>query len=54
MAVLNDYKCAEHGFFEGFEPVCPDGCTENVHVVFQCICKRTILHWRTDKANLDR
>ena len=34
MAVLNDYKCAEHGFFEGFEPVCPDGCTENVHVVF--------------------
>jgi hypothetical protein len=34
MAVLHDYKCSEHGFFEGFEPTCPHGCTENVMTVF--------------------
>lgn len=25
--ILRDYKCQEHGFFEGFEAVCPEGCT---------------------------
>jgi hypothetical protein len=34
MAVLHDYKCDLHGFFEAWEPVCPDGCTENVQMVF--------------------
>ena len=34
MAVMNDYKCDLHGFFEAWEPVCPEGCTENVKVVF--------------------
>ena len=34
MGVLHDYKCAEHGFFEGFEAVCPHGCTENVMIVY--------------------
>jgi hypothetical protein len=34
MAVLHDYKCSEHGFFEGFEPQCPHGCTETVMTVF--------------------
>lgn len=24
--ILRDYKCQEHGFFEGFKPVCPEGC----------------------------
>jgi hypothetical protein len=33
MAVLKDYKCPTHGFFESFDPVCPHGCTE-VSVVF--------------------
>lgn len=28
--VLRDYKCPEHGFFEGFDAVCPHGCTKNV------------------------
>ena len=34
MAVLHDYKCSEHGFFEGYEATCPQGCTENVMMVF--------------------
>jgi hypothetical protein len=34
MAILHDYKCDLHGFFEAWEPVCPDGCTENVQMVF--------------------
>ena len=33
MAVLNDYKCPAHGFFESREPKCPHGCTD-VQVVF--------------------
>lgn len=33
MAVLNDYKCPAHGFFESREAVCPHGCTD-VQVVF--------------------
>ena len=24
--ILRDYKCQDHGFFEGFEPICPEGC----------------------------
>ena len=26
--ILRDYKCQEHGFFEGFEPICPEGCKD--------------------------
>ena len=33
MGVLHDYKCAEHGYFEAFDAVCPQGCTENVMIV---------------------
>lgn len=33
MAVINDYKCPAHGYFEAREPVCPHGCTD-VQVVF--------------------
>lgn len=28
--ILKDYKCQEHGFFEGFEPTCPQGCTDEL------------------------
>ena len=28
--ILRDYKCQEHGFFEGFEPTCPEGCTDEL------------------------
>jgi hypothetical protein len=24
--ILRDYKCQDHGFFEGFEAICPEGC----------------------------
>jgi hypothetical protein len=34
MAVLKDFKCLEHGFFESTEPICPEGCTDGIHVVF--------------------
>jgi hypothetical protein len=34
MAVVHDYKCDLHGFFESREAVCPEGCTENVKKVF--------------------
>ena len=34
MAVYHDYKCPAHGFFEGVEPVCPQGCTADVQMVF--------------------
>ena len=33
MAVLKDYKCPVHGFFESTEAVCPAGCSD-VSVVF--------------------
>lgn len=33
MAVINDYKCPAHGYFESREPVCPHGCTD-VQLVF--------------------
>lgn len=33
MAVLRDYKCKEHGYFEAWEPLCPKGCTENIKKV---------------------
>ena len=33
MAVLHDYKCPVHGYFESFEAVCPSGCTD-VQLVF--------------------
>ena len=26
MAVLHDYKCLAHGYFEAWEPRCPKGC----------------------------
>ena len=32
--ILRDYKCQEHGFFEGYEAVCPEGCTDYVLQVF--------------------
>ena len=34
MAVVHDYKCPAHGFFESREPVCPHGCTSDVQMVF--------------------
>ena len=33
MAVLHDYKCAVHGFFESHDALCPHGC-EDVQLVF--------------------
>jgi hypothetical protein len=27
MAVLKEFKCLAHGFFDGWEPKCPHGCT---------------------------
>ena len=32
--ILKDYKCQEHGYFEGYEPTCPEGCTDYVLQVF--------------------
>lgn len=35
MAVLNDYKCDTHGYFEGFEAQCPmKQCSSEVSLVF--------------------
>lgn len=35
MAVLKDYKCDKHGYFESFEPKCPmKDCSQEVYVVF--------------------
>jgi len=34
MAVKRDYKCDQHGFFEAWEPVCPNGCEHGINVVF--------------------
>ena len=33
--VLHDYKCSEHGYFEGYKPICPmKQCAGEVLVVF--------------------
>lgn len=35
MAVLKDYKCLAHGYFEAWEPRCPKGCDgEAIMVAF--------------------
>lgn len=35
MAVLHDYKCPKHGYFESFEAQCPmKACSEEVDMVF--------------------
>jgi len=35
MAVLKDYKCEKHGYFESRKPQCPmKGCEQEVYVVF--------------------
>ena len=35
MAVLKDYKCEKHGYFESRKPPCPmKGCEQEVYVVF--------------------
>jgi hypothetical protein len=35
MAVLKDYKCDKHGYFESREAKCPmKNCSEEVYVVF--------------------
>jgi hypothetical protein len=34
MAVVHDYKCPKHGFFEAREAVCPQGCKEGVKIVY--------------------
>ena len=35
MAVVNDFHCAKHGYFESRTPKCPmKGCNEEVMVVF--------------------
>jgi len=35
MAVLKDYKCLAHGYFEAWEPLCPKGCDgEAIMVAF--------------------
>lgn len=34
MAVVHDYKCDKHGYFESRKPECPmKGCTADVHMV---------------------
>ena len=32
--VVKEWKCDEHGYFEGTEAVCPQGCTEHINQVF--------------------
>ena len=35
MAVLADYKCEQHGYFESFDPKCPmKNCSHEVQMVF--------------------
>ena len=34
MAIKRDYECREHGYFEAWEPVCPEGCKRGIKVVF--------------------
>lgn len=34
MAVIKEFRCAGHGYFDATEPVCPHGCTVGVERVF--------------------
>ena len=49
MAVLHDYKCPDHGFFEAMKPVCPQGCKKGVKMVF--LKAPSIRSPRTTKAD---
>ena len=31
--ILHDYKCPEHGYFEAYAAICPEGCEEGVMIV---------------------
>ena len=31
--ILHDYKCPEHGYFEAYAPICPEGCEQGVMIV---------------------
>jgi len=33
MAILRDYKCDKHGFFEAYGPLCKEGCVEGIMAV---------------------
>lgn len=32
--VIKEWKCDEHGYFEGADGVCPQGCVEGINQVF--------------------
>jgi hypothetical protein len=32
--IIRDYKCSEHGYFEAYAPICPEGCEKTVMTVF--------------------
>jgi hypothetical protein len=32
--IVRDYKCEQHGYFEAYAPICPEGCEKGVMVVF--------------------
>ena len=32
--ILKDFKCVEHGYFEGYYPQCPKGCVDDIMRVY--------------------
>ena len=32
--ILKDFKCMQHGFFEGYYPQCPQGCVDDIMRVY--------------------
>ena len=32
--ILKDFKCVEHGYFEGYYPQCPQGCVDDIMRVY--------------------
>jgi hypothetical protein len=48
MAIKRDYKCPEHGFFEAWEPQCPQ-CDAEVAIVFlkAPTMRDSVVHGRT-------
>ena len=47
--VVKEWRCAQHGFFEGTDPICPQGCEEDIMQVF--LTPVAVKSSRTKKAD---
>lgn len=50
MPVLRSYKCPRHGYFDAWEPVCEQGCTDVAQVILKAPSMRDSTRTRRSKT----